>query len=289
VSGSQGTSFELASGTYAAGSILVRQVDLVGNTSGTAQLDEITVDTSAPDAPSLYLAADTGASDADGITYIGTVNVGDLEANASWEYSTDAGVSWLTGIGISFDLASGTYGAGSILVRQLDLAGNTSGTAQLDEIIVDTNAPDAPSLALAADTGASDADGITNNGTVNVFGLEDGASWEFSIDAGTSWLAGTGSSFELASGSYGAGSILVRQVDLAGNTSDTAQLDEITVDISAPDAPSLALAADTGASDADGITNNGTVNVFGLEAGASWEYSTDAGTSWLAGTGALHH
>ena len=442
-----GTSFDLSSGNYGAGSILVRQSDIAGNTSANGQLGAVSIDNSAPTAPSLALAADTGSSNSDGITNNGKVNVTGLEAGASWQYSTNAGVSWLAGTGTSFDLSSGNYGAGSILVRQSDIAGNTSIAASLGSgdslqpgletgsikylssnghyyeyvpggftwsqardlaasktfngatgylatitsaaenaflanlrngdawigasdadtegvwkwvtgpetrivfwnggkdgsaaagqyanwqpgrepnnagnedfahmwgggywndregngtagyfveyggsstysnelsVTIDAAAPTVPILALASDTGSSNSDGITNNGKVNVTGLEAGASWLYSTDAGISWLAGTGTSFDLSSDSYGAGSILVRQSDIAGNTSDNGQLGAITIDTSAPTALSLALAADTGSSTSDGITNNGTVNVTGLEAGASWQYSTDAGVSWLAGTG----
>ena len=51
----------------------------------------------------------------------------------------------------------------------------------------------------------------------------------------------------------------------------------------AASAPTVALALDTGASSSDGITNIGTVNVSGLIAGNSWEYSIDGGTTWTAG------
>jgi hypothetical protein len=54
-----------------------------------------------------------------------------LEAGASWQYSTNGGVSWLAGTGTSFDLSSGSYNAGSIQVRQSDIAGNTSIAASL--------------------------------------------------------------------------------------------------------------------------------------------------------------
>jgi Ca2+-binding RTX toxin-like protein len=207
--------------------------DAAGNVSAASANYTVTVDTSAA-APSLALAADTGSSNSDGITNIGTINVTGLEAGASWQYSTDAGISWLAGTGTSFDLSSGNYGAGSILVRQSDIAGNTSANGQLGAVSIDNSAPTAPSLALAADTGSSNSDGITNNGTVNVTGLEAGASWQYSTNAGVSWLAGTGTSFDLSSGSYGAGSIQVRQSDIAGNTSDNGQLGAITIDTSAP-------------------------------------------------------
>ncbi len=51
------------------------------------------------------------------------------------------------------------------------------------------------------------------------------------------------------------------------------------------EAPYLTLASDTGTYGNDAYTSNGTVNVGGLEAGTTWEYSTD-GTNWTPGTGA---
>ena len=106
-------------------------------------------------------------------------------------------------------------------------------------VTIDATAPIAPILALASDAGISNSDGITNNGTVNVTGLEAGASWQYSTDSGSSWLAGTGTSFVLSSGSYSAGSIQVRQSDVAGNTSANSQLGTITIDNSAPSAAVL--------------------------------------------------
>ena len=119
-------------------------------------------------------------------------------------------------------------------MRQSDLAGNTSANGQLGSITIDTSAPTAPALALASDTGSSNSDGITNNGTVNVTGLEAGASWQYSTNGGSSWLAGTGASFFVTPGTYTTGKIRLRQSDIAGNTSGTAQLGTITVDTSAP-------------------------------------------------------
>jgi Ca2+-binding RTX toxin-like protein len=245
----------------------------------------VTIDATAPTVPILALASDTGISNGDGITNNGTVNVTGLEAGASWQYSTNGGSSWTTGSGTSFVLSSGSYNAGSILVSQSDIAGNTSANGLLGAITIDTIAAEAPGLALAADTGSSNSDGITNNGTVNVTGLEAGASWQYSTNGGSSWTTGSGTSFVLSSGSYNAGSILVSQSDIAGNTSANRQLGAITIDTIAAEAPGLALAADTGSSNSDGITNNGTVNVTGLEAGASWQYSTNGGSSWTTGSG----
>jgi hypothetical protein len=241
------------------------------------------IDGMAPTAPGLALASDSGMSNSDGNSSTGTVNVSGLETGASWQYSVNGGISWLAGTGNSFSVAPGTYGAGSILVRQSDIAGNISANGQLSAVTIDTSAA-APTLALASDTGISNSDGITNNGTVNVTGLETGATWQYSINGGSSWTNGTGTSFVLSSGTYSAGSVLVRQSDIAGNTSANGQLSAVTIDTSAA-APTLALASDTGISNSDGITNNGTVNVTGLETGATWQYSTNGGSSWTNGTG----
>jgi hypothetical protein len=197
-------------------------------------VQHVTIDATAPDAPDLYLASDTGLSGTDGITSNGRLDIVDLEVGASFQYSTNSGGSWSVGTGSSLLLASGSYGAGSILVSQTDIAGNTSANGQLDAVIIDTTAAAAPRLALASDTGVSNSDGITNKGTVNVSGLEAGASWRYSTNGGSSWTIGTGSSFLLASGSYGAGSILVRQTDIAGNASANGQLGAVTVDTTKP-------------------------------------------------------
>ncbi|MDX6806912.1 BapA/Bap/LapF family large adhesin, partial [Terrihabitans rhizophilus] len=147
-----------------------------------------------------------------------TVNVGGLEPGASWEYSTDGGETWLDGTGTSFELPAGEYETGDVLVRQTDLAGNTSLLGTLPPITIDTSVPAALEAALADDTGF-DGDGITSDGTVNVTGLEEDTTWQYSLDAGETWIDGSGTSFELDPGTYGPGQVQVRQIDDAGNIS----------------------------------------------------------------------
>ena len=285
-------SFELAEGTYGSNAIQVRQTDAAGNTSeAAANAGAITVDTTAP-APSFDLATDTGSSGTDNITNDGTINVTLADDAATWEYSINGG-SWETGTGTgteaSFELAEGTYGTNAIQVRQTDAAGNTSeADANAGAITVDTTAP-APSFDLVQDTGSSGTDNITNDGTINVTLANDAATWEYSINGG-SWETGTGTgteaSFELPEGTYGSNAVQVRQTDAAGNTSEAAaNAGAITVDTTAPSAPSFDLATDTGSSGTDNITNDGTINVTLAADAATWEYSTNGGSSWETGTG----
>jgi hypothetical protein len=237
-----GSSFELdADTTYAIGDIQVQQTDTAGNTStASSNSTAITID-STVSTVAFALASDTGTSDSDGITNDATVNVTLADDAASWEYSLDEGYTWNTGTGSSFELSADTfYSIGTIQVRQTDTAGNTSTASNSTAITVDTTTLAAPSFALASDTGTSDSDGITNDATVTVTLDDDVASWEFSLDGGSTWLTGSGSSFELgANATYAIGDIQVRQTDEAGNTSDIISNDSaITVDTTAPAAAS---------------------------------------------------
>jgi hypothetical protein len=125
-------------------------------------------DTQAPTAPSFALASDTGSSNSDGITNIGTVTVSGIESNATWQYSTDSGSTWSTGSGTSFTLAEATYPIGMIRVRQTDLAGNTSTSFQNSAVItVDLTAPTTTANVTGVTEGAG-GPSLTNGGTSNV-------------------------------------------------------------------------------------------------------------------------
>ncbi|MGU3401569.1 BapA/Bap/LapF family large adhesin [Brucellaceae bacterium D45D] len=165
-----------------------------------------------------------------------------------------------------------------------DAAGNPSQPVTASQgFSVDTTPPVAPTLALENDTGADSGDGITNDGTVIVIGLEDIASWQYSTDGGQSWQDGGGTSFEIEEGVYEDGAVLVVQTDAAGNSSTLGSLGPVTIDISVP-APTVALENDTGIA-GDGISSDGTVIVSGLDVEANWQYSTDGGQSWQDGSG----
>jgi hypothetical protein len=71
---------------------------------------------------------------------------------------------------------------------------------------------------------------VTNSATVNVSGLEVGASWEYSLD-GTNWTSGGGTAFSLTAGTN---SYRVRQTDAAGNTGSTSPTVTYTLDTTSP-------------------------------------------------------
>ncbi|WP_232445651.1 beta strand repeat-containing protein, partial [Burkholderia ubonensis] len=240
--------------------IQVRQTDIAGNTSSATSFS-FTLDTSAA-APGVELAVDSGSSAVDHITNVGTLNLSGVETGATVEYSTDGGHTWST----SFNA---TEGLNDIQVRQTDIAGNTSSATSFS-FTLDTSAA-APGVALATDSGSSASDHVTNVGTLNLSGVEAGATVEYSIDGGHTWST----SFNATEG---LNDIQVRQTDIAGNTSSATSF-SFTLDTSAA-APGVALTTDSGSSASDHVTNVGTLNLTGIETGATVEYSTDGGHTW---------
>ena len=277
-----GSSFLASSSAH---TYFVRQIDAAGNISS-VNASLYTLDTSPPAAPSLILASDTGVNASDGLTNNATINVLGLEsaAGTSWAYQVDGTAgSWITGTGSSF-LA--TNGAHTYFVRQIDATGNVS-PVNTRLYTLDTSPPTAPSLILASDTGVNASDGLTNNATVNVLGLESttGTTWAYQVDGTAgSWITGAGSNFLATNGAH---TYFVRQSDAAGNVSPINTSTYTLVDINPPAAPSLILASDTGVNASDGLTNNATVNVLGLESaiGTTWSYQIDGTAgSWITGT-----
>ena len=95
-----------------------------------------------------------------------------------------------------------------------------------------TPPPDAPSVALDTDTGKAADDGITTVGTLSVSGLavEAAATWEYSTDGGTNWVAGQGSAITLTdAGSF---VVVVRQT-VGDQVSESSASVAVTLDLSA--------------------------------------------------------
>ena len=224
--------------------------------------------------PTVTLVTDGGN---DGITNDGAVTVGLIEPNATWEYSVDSGVSWVPSDGSTeFMLGEAVYAANDVQVRQV-MHGFVSGvgtfldaTPAARGVEIDTTRPAAPTFALATDSGRDQTDGVTNPAAVNVTGLEPGAAWEYTTDSGINWTAGAGASFNIPlDGYYPAGTIRVRQTDVAGNRS----VDSSGVDWDAGGRDLIGtFAAETlmGTADGDLLVGNGGLDTLIGNAGADY-------------------
>ncbi len=264
-------------------------IDTAKNTSDWSLDLVFTLDTSiqTPSTPDLAVADDTGTNSADNITYrttptlsgtaeangrITTLTVGAVDhavniavaANGTWSYTLPAG--WLT-----------ANAANSITVVATDVAGNVSIASAALSITLDTliNAPSAPDLTAATDTGSSSTDNITSHANPRITGTSDA---DCRIDVriggvivGTTYADnngdGTGDwSFTFASDDLSEGSNIVDVLatDTAGNSIDSANL-TITIEtaINIPDALDLTDASDKGNSSADNLTYLKTSTITG--------------------------
>ncbi|MCP1575000.1 hypothetical protein J2S30_003379 [Herbaspirillum rubrisubalbicans] len=262
----------------------VRQLDQAGNPGSVSRLS-FTMDTTPPAAPRLVLAGARGDAATGLFSNSGNIDVEGLEPLGRWEYSLNGGSSFIAGTGSRLTLPAGD-GQKTVIVRQFDLAGNRTDSAPLS-FTLDTAKPNAPTARLRTDSGSNGIDGISNDGTIRLEGLEPGATWEYSLDNGSNWSTqGISSDNTLNFTDNGTRrSLLVRQIDRAGNVSDPSGKLEFTVDTTPPHTPLLALANNSSGDEVLRITNNGTINVRDLDADSTWQYSTDGGATWSNGSG----
>jgi hypothetical protein len=281
--------------------------DAAGNTS-TAGTRSVLIDTVAPNAPTIANVTDDVGSIQGSVANAGrtddstpTLVIGLTGTNAVagdtvrlFNGSTEIATQVLTSDNISVGnvsiapsaLSDGSY---SITARITDVAGNQGAASTARTLTIDTIA-NTPVLALATDSGSSNTDKITNSGIVNVTGLETAATWQYSTNNGTNWVNGTGTSFTLTGD--GAKSVLVRQTDVAGNTStSTPNPFAFTLDNTAPTAPilngfrnvsgsTLTLTGTAEAGSTVGIlSGNSTLGTAVANSNGSWSFDTTSLTS----------
>ncbi|MCK0912215.1 biofilm-associated Ig-like repeat protein Blp1 [Acinetobacter pittii] len=263
--------------------------DRAGNASETA-IQKVVVDTTAPQAGELTLSAlaDTGISATDQITQDKNFNL-KLEGQESgsqvtYLVSIDDGKTWQETTVTQKDLADGIYQFKAVVT---DVAGNISETS-VQKVVVDTTAPQAGELTLAAltDTGISATDQITQDKTfdLKISGQEVNSqiTYWISKDEGKTWQETTADQKDLTDGIYQFKAVIT---DVAGNTSETA-IQKVVVDTTAPQAGELSLSdlSDTGVSATDQITQD---KIFDLKISAqevnsqiTYWISKDDGKTW---------
>ncbi|MFK3868994.1 Ig-like domain-containing protein, partial [Psychrobacter faecalis] len=232
--------------------------DAAGNTSQPGT--DSAADTTAPTTPSISLVTDSGSDATDGITNDGTLAIdakGDTVQSVVATTATGTEMTIEANEDGDYVLPEGVYT--KVTVTTVDAAGNTN-TAETGAITVDTTAPDAPSIGLETDSGINTTDGITNDGTLDIDPQGETIQSVVATTAtGTVTIeANEDGDYVLPEGVYT--KVTVTTVDAAGNT-NTAETGAITVDTTAPDAPSIGLVTDSGTDATDGITNDGTLAI----------------------------
>ncbi|WP_443136636.1 Ig-like domain-containing protein, partial [Methylobacterium sp. Leaf399] len=221
--------WSILDGTY---TVVASVSDLAGNSTSTSALDLI-IDTTADAGPRATVTLDgTGdgvvnASEAAAVTVTLSGLDNDSSAVATFTDGVNVKTVAMSANGtVTIDLSDFDGEVTTSLAVQ-DIYGNVASLGG-DGTTFDTAAPAAPSLALLADTGASNDDSITRDGRLAVMATEAGGSLRYVIDG-----AATLSDYDPDSLAEGFHTVDVAQIDAAGNVSSTQTLN-LTLDRIAP-------------------------------------------------------
>ena len=249
-------------GTLAVGSWSITAVhtDAAGNTSSASSALTITIDTTAPTAPStpdLIAGSDTGSSSTDDNTDDNTPDISVTAAEAGGTVTVTATKSGSSNVtctmtgsttGGTCTLGTLAVGSWSITATQTDSAGNTSTNSTTFSVTIaaDLGAPSAPStpdLVAGSDTGSSSTDNLTNDNTPDISVIATEAGGTVTVTATKSGSSNvtctmtgstTGGTCTLGTLTAGEWSITAVHADAAGNTSSASSALTITIDTTAP-------------------------------------------------------
>lgn len=191
----------------------VQPVDTVAPTATVALLDSALLIGGTTTVTVTFTEAVAGFSNGDVIAPNGTLSTFTSADNKVWTalFTPTANISDASNVV-------------QLLSTYTDTALNAGALAQSANYTIDTRVAPiaAPTIALTSDVGSSTTDGITSVNGVTVSGITE-TNWEYSLDGGAIWTAGSGTSFNLVTNtSYAAGDVQVRQYTETANKSTIA-------------------------------------------------------------------
>lgn len=249
------TAVSLADNAY---NFSAQAVDLAGNFGPLSSVFSATIDTAPPAIPVIDRFSEDSGQEGDGITsdnqlvFEGSADLAStvilvLNEEEIGRAKTDEEGRW------QFDHSEVELPDGPYRLRVIaeDIAGNQSEASEPLDFVVDTVAPEAPSIeSLSEDSGLSDSDGITSDNTPSVRGQAEPESTVNVFLNGA--LLGTIQADEegywelpyegqpLEDGAY---SLTATATDAAGNISEVSEISPLQVDTVAPQIPTVYLQA----------------------------------------------
>ena len=258
-----------------------------GTTSAPSSAYELTIDTTAPDAPVIDgFADDTGI--ADGQTSDNTLTFnGTAEAGATVNVYVGGNVV-ATGVADGtghWSATSGPLADGytSFSARATDEAGNTSVPSSPVIAIIDTTPPAAPSISGYTSDSGVPGDDITNVATLSLNGTapldaREVAIYDGGVRIGTASSGGGVWSFTTGTLADGDHQLTVAALDAAGNEGAKSSALNVTIDTTAPAAPTITGFADDTGTTGDGITGDATLTISGTAEANAVVTVRDGGT-----------
>ncbi|HET6557495.1 MAG TPA: Ig-like domain-containing protein, partial [Prolixibacteraceae bacterium] len=252
---------ELADGTY---SVTATVKDAANNSSSDVTANELVIDTTAPLAPTVVALSTNDHTPV--ITGTATVGVGEtftVTVNGISYTLGDGNLSidgnnWTLQIPAESELADGTY---SVTATVKDAANNSSADITANELVIDTTAPEVPTVNVlksndstpaitgTATVNAGDVFTVTVNGITYILG--DG---NLSMN-GNNWTLQIPAADALTDGTY---SVTATVMDAIGNLSNDITTNEVEIKTTAPEVPTVNVLKSNDSTPA--ITGTATVN-----------------------------
>ncbi len=254
-------------------SITATGADVAGNVSPASSLLVVTIDSTAPAAPTITgFTTDTGVvgdrTTADNtLTVTGTAEAGSTVTvlfNATNQGTTTAAANgtW------TFNATSKPDGVYTITATASDAAGNSSPASNPLVVTVDTSATTMPTITSVSDDTGTSGDKITRDSSLTIEGTAEAGStvtiFFNGASQGTTTAGASGTwTFRAPERPDGAYVITANFKDAAGNTSPTAEPCTITIDTVAPAPPVITGFAIDSGSLGDRVTNDTTPTITG--------------------------
>jgi hypothetical protein len=280
----------LADGVHA---FTAKSADIAGNISSASTTMNVTVDTAAPNTPTVTAFSPDSAVIGDGITNANVLTLsGGTGAGSTVQIfdgaallgsaTANAGGVW------SFVTATLAEGNHTFTAKATDLAGNASAVSSVLSVKVDTLAPSAPAIASFSTDSGVIGDGITNDNTLVLTGTAQANSAVKVFDGATllgSATTNAGGSWSFATGTLadGAHIFAAKAIDAAGNTSAASTTLNVTIDTSAPGAPTISAyvpesPGGAGSGSVNGVTNANLLTLLGSATAGSTVQIYDGST-----------
>ena len=245
--GSGAWSYTTAALSDGAHNLTATATDAASNTSAASAALTVTIDTTAPVAPSIASFSTDSGVVGDHITNDNTLTLtGTAEANSTvkvYDGATLLGSATANGSGAwTYTTAALTDGAHNLTATATDAAGNTSAASAALSVTIDTTAPVAPSIASFSTDSGMVGDHITNDNTLTLTGTAEANSTVKVYDGatllGSAAANGSGAwTYTTAALTDGAHNLTATATDAASNTGAASAALSVTIDTTAPVAP----------------------------------------------------
>jgi large repetitive protein len=243
----------LASGS---GTLSVRTVDVAGNViAGTGHI--YTLDTTI-NTPTVSLSHDNGSSSTDKITNDASLTVLAPAETVTRTYTVDSAAASSTYV------APTANGSHTVVVTDVDTAGNTASSTIIFNLDTAINAP---IVSLSHDNGSSSTDKITNDASLTVLAPAETVTRTYKVDSAAA------SSTYVAPTANGSHTVVVTDVDTAGNTASSNIIFNLDTAINTP---TVSLSHDNGSSNTDKITNDASLTVGAPAETVTRTYTVDS-------------